>query len=115
MRSPVTSRILPRAAAIVLLGTLLCPVTAFAQNAVEDCIEQGYRPGTIGFYQCLQSAAAGQESTGPEVPDTGDAGSNVNGNPDEAGTDYSGASMEGATAPDPNILKQLNAGHPPKQ
>lgn len=115
MRSPVTYRILPRAAAMVLLGTLLCPATALAQNPVEDCVEQGYRPGTIGFYQCLQSAAANQESSGPEVPDTGEAGSILNGNPDDAVTDYSGSSMEGATTPDPNILKQLNSGHPPKQ
>jgi len=102
------------AAAAATLTVLLGPTAALAQNAIEDCMQQGYRPGTTGFYQCLQNATANQRSGEQESPDTGEAGSILGGSPDNAVTDYSGgSSMEGATTPDPEILKQLNTGSRP--
>jgi hypothetical protein len=110
----VTSHPFRRAAAVAALAVLLGSTGALAQNAIEDCMQQGYRPGTAGFYQCLQSATANQRGNEPESPDTGEAGSILGGSPDNAVTDFSsGSSMEGATTPDPEILKQLNTGSQP--
>jgi hypothetical protein len=114
MRSPVTIHIFRRAMAIVALGVFLPTAAAFADDAVEDCMQQGYRPGTPGFFQCLQAALANQRASQGESLDLGEGGSTSHGNPDNAVTDYSGSSMDGATAPDPNILKQLNSGTKPK-
>ena len=114
MRSSVKSHPIRCAAAVFSFAVLLAPSTAFAQNAFEDCVQQGFRPGTAGFYQCLQGGGASQQGGEPESPDTGEAGSILGGNPDNAVTDYSGgSSMDGATTPDPEILKPLNPGRRP--
>lgn len=89
---------------------------ALAQSVGQACIQQGHKPGTAGFYYCLQegsgarSAGGGEPQGGePQGADTGEAGSILGGTPDNAVTDYTGSTMSGATSPDPNILKQLNA------
>lgn len=115
MCSLVTIRIFRHLMTAALLAVLLGAPAALAQNAVEDCMEQGYRPGTAGFFQCLQSAEAARRQSEVESPATGEAGSILNGSPDNAVTDYSGSSMEGATTPDPDILKQLNSGTKPNR
>ena len=86
---------------------------AFAQSVGQACIQQGHKPGTAGFYHCLQEGSGGGEAAGsgvePQGADTGEAGSILGGSPDNAVTDYTGSTMSGATSPDPNILKQLNS------
>jgi len=106
--------------ALALLAAVAAPRLAYAQTAgMQDCIQQGYKPGTAGFYHCLQestasSGGAGIPGTGVDNgPATGDVGSILKGQPQDAVTDYSGSSMEGATSPDPDILKQLNSGAKP--
>lgn len=104
-------------ALVLSLATLVVSVAtvpARAQSAVQECIQQGFKPGTAGFYHCLQGSG-GSESTESPTTESGDPASILSGNPDNAVTDFSGSSMEGATAPDPNILKQLNTGRPAGQ
>jgi len=115
MRTPVTIRIFRRALAVATLGVFLPAAAAFAEDAVENCMQQGYRPGTPGFFQCLQAALANKRASEGENLDIGATGSTSPGNPDNAITDYSGSSMEGATSPDPDILKQLNSGSRPNR
>ena len=106
----LTSLFLSLAALVVSVS--IAP--AWAQSVVQDCIQQGFKPGTAGFYHCLQQSG-GSESTESSPAEPGDPASILSGNPDNAVTDFSGSSMEGATAPDPNILKQLNTGRPAGQ
>ena len=104
-------------ALILTLATLAVSVSTVpvrAQSAGQECIQQGFKPGTAGFYHCLQGSG-GSDSTESPTPESGDPASILSGNPDNAVTDFSGSSMEGATAPDPNILKQLNTGRPAGQ
>jgi hypothetical protein len=115
MRLPLTIHNFRLAMAVAALGAFLPAAAAFAQDAVEDCMQQGYRPGTPGFFQCLQAAVANKRASEGESPDTGEAGSTPHGNPDNTVTDYSGSSMDGATSPDPDILKQLNSGSRPNR
>jgi hypothetical protein len=96
---------------LTALAAMAGTAPAHAQSVMQDCIQQGFKPGTAGFYHCLQ------ESTGAENPDSqnsgaGDPASILSGDPDNAVTDFSGSTMDGATSPDPNILKQLNTGKP---
>lgn len=83
---------------------------AYAQSAGQACIQQGHKPGTAGFYRCLQEAGGGEAGSGGESQsgETGEAESILGGSPENAVTDYIGSTMSGATSPDPDILKQLN-------
>ena len=96
-------------AALLLLAVWLGPTAAFAQGALEECLQRGFRPGTVGFYQCLQGG--GGEGSEPQSSESTEQEAVSGGDPENAATDLSGSSMEGATAPDPDILKQLNGGN----
>ena len=100
--------------ATFFLSAVVCAQPALAQSTGDDCVRQGFKPGTAAFYRCLQDSAASESSNNAEGqgPDTGEAGSILRGSPDGAITDYSGSTMSGATTPDPNILKQLNSSKP---
>jgi hypothetical protein len=103
-------RIVRPAATLPLLGLLLFgPATAAAQNTGQNCVDQGFKPGTAGFYNCLQSA--GESDSGlPQPSGDSDSDSGSQTDPDNAVTDFTGSTMDGATAPDPDLLKQLNGG-----
>jgi hypothetical protein len=88
---------------------------ALAQSAGQACIQQGHKPGTAGFYRCLQEVGGSEGGgEGGGEGQSGEAESILGGSPDNAVTDYTGSTMSGATSPDPNILKQLNAPRSPK-
>lgn len=114
MRSPTTASLLRRAAIVLTLTIAASPTAVHAEGAAEHCLAQGYRPGTAGYFHCIETTESAQ-SSGLDVSGNGDAGSILRGTPDNAVTDYSGSSMEGATKPDPNILKQFNPGATPRQ
>lgn len=97
---------------VALLGPTV-PLPALAQDAMQNCIQKGFKPGSSGFYRCLQQSGGADRSTTDTKPDSGDPGSILSGSADNAVTDYSGSSMEGASAPDPDLLKQLNSGSTP--
>jgi hypothetical protein len=85
---------------------------ALAQSTAQACIQQGYKPGTAGFYHCLSegSSNSGSGSLGEaQSSEPGEPESILGGSPENAVTDYTGSTMSGATSPDPDILKQLNA------
>lgn len=104
--------------ALLATVTLLAVVTgagpAHAQSVMEQCIQQGFKPGTAGFYRCLQETSGSDGENTQDIP-SGDAGSILNGDPQDAVSDYSGSTMDGATAPDPSILKQFNPGGDPNR
>jgi len=102
------------AAVLMSFVALVAPSSAIAQSAVQECIQQGFKPGTAGFYHCLQGNTGGEGGDSQDAG-SGEAASILSGDPDNAVTDYSGSTMDGATAPDPNILKQLNPGGAPGQ
>ena len=85
-----------------------------AQSMMEQCIQQGFKPGTAGFYRCLQETSGSDGENTQDIP-SGDAGSILSGDPQDAVSDYSGSTMDGATAPDPSILKQFNPGGDPNR
>lgn len=91
------------------LASMLSAV-AVAQDAGHACVQQGHRPGSAGFYRCLQEAGGSEASAGGEQQSgaPGEAESILSGSPENAVTDYTGSTMSGATSPDPDILKQLN-------
>lgn len=97
--------------ALALLAMLAGAGPALAQSVMEQCIQKGFKPGTSGFYHCIQETSGSPESD-QDTP-SGDAESILKGNPQDAVSDYSGSTMDGATAPDPNILKQFNPGGGP--
>lgn len=90
------------------------PAPAFAQRAPDECIQQGHKPGTPGFYHCLQENASrgGNEGGLVDTP-KGDAGSILKGDPQDAVSDYAGSTMDGATKPDPDVLKNFTPGRGP--
>jgi hypothetical protein len=83
---------------------------ALAQTGANACIQQGHKPGTAGFYHCLQETSSSRSGGSGEAQngETGEAESILGGSADNAVTDYTGSTMSGATSPDPNILKQLD-------
>jgi hypothetical protein len=86
---------------------------AQAQSVMDQCIQNGFKPGTSGFYRCLQEeSGSGDDSDLGSKEQSGEAGSILTGDPQNAVTDYSGSSMDGASAPDRNILKNFNPGGP---
>ena len=97
---------------LALLGPTV-PLPTLAQDAMQSCIQKGFKPGSSGFYRCLQQSGGADRSAVDTKPDPGDPGSILGGSTDNAVTDYSGSSMEGANAPDPELLKQLNSGSTP--
>jgi len=104
--------------ALLTTVTLLAVVTgtgpAHAQSVMEQCIQRGFKPGTAGFYRCLQETSGSDRENIKDTPN-GDAGSILSGEPQDAVSDYSGSTMDGATAPDPSILKQFNPGGDPNR
>lgn len=109
--------VLRRVAPVLVVGLLglAVPPPAFAQDAMQSCIQKGFKPGSSGFYRCLQQSGGSERPTTEKKQESGDAGSILGGSTDNAVTDYSGSSMEGASAPDPDLLKQLNSGSTPKR
>ena len=100
--------------ATFFLSAALSAQPILAQSTGDDCVRQGFKPGTAAFYRCLQDSGASESGNNAKSqgPDTGEAGSILRGSPEGAITDYSGSTMSGATTPDPNILKQLNSSKP---
>lgn len=96
----------------VLLYALASAGPAQAQSVMEQCIQRGFKPGTSGFYRCLQDVSGGSGGQGQKDAN-GDAGSILGGDPQDAVSDFTGSSMDGATAPDPNVLKNFNPGSGP--
>lgn len=97
-------------ALLTLSVTMTASGLALAQSAGHACIQQGHKPGTAGFYHCLQEAGSNQAgSSESQSGEAGEAESILSGSPENAVTDYTGSTMSGATSPDPDILKQLNS------
>ena len=95
-----------------LVVAMAVPGFALAQSTAQACIQQGHKPGTAGFYHCLSEGggSSGSGSLGEaQSSEPGEPESILGGTPENAVTDYTGSTMSGATSPDPNILKQLNA------
>lgn len=88
------------------------PSPSMAQSSPDQCIQQGHKPGTAGFYHCLQegSSDSGSESSLVDTKN-GDAGSILKGDPQDAVSDYAGSTMDGATKPDPDVLKNFTPGN----
>jgi hypothetical protein len=91
------------------------PAPSLAQSAPDKCIQQGHKPGSAGFYHCLQENAADDTNESGLETKSGEAESILGGNPQDAASDYAGSSMDGATKPDPNILKNFTPGQTPGQ
>lgn len=97
--------------AIATASIVICTsASTRAQSVPQQCIEQGHKPGTAGFYRCLQETPADSGSKSALGSKNGDAESILRGNPQDAVSDYAGSSMDGATKPDPNILKNFDPG-----
>jgi hypothetical protein len=97
--------------AVLSLGVAMTvPGFALAQSTAQACIQQGHKPGTAGFYHCLEGGGnSGSGSLGEaQSSEPGEPESILGGSPENAVTDYTGSTMSGATSPDPDILKQLN-------
>jgi len=101
--------------ATAIASAISCaPAPSMAQSTPDSCIQQGHKPGTAGFYHCLQegSSASSNESSLVDTKN-GDAGSIPKGDPQDAVSDYAGSTMDGATKPDPDVLKNFNPGRGP--
>lgn len=97
--------------AIAIASIVLCAsASAQAQSAPDKCIQQGHKPGTAGFYRCLQETQSDSGKGSALGSQNGDAESILRGKPEDAASDFSGSSMDGATKPDPNILKNFDPG-----
>lgn len=100
--------------AIATASIALCAsASSQAQSAPDQCIQQGHKPGTAGFYRCLQETQSDSGTESVLGSQNGDAESILRGNAQDAVSDYTGSSMDGATKPDPNILKNFDPGGRP--
>ena len=97
--------ILPLAAFGIIGIAVASPATA--QKGYQTCINQGHKPGSNGFYRCLESARTSGADSSAKQGTSGSAGLINSGNSEDAVTGYSGGPIEGASNPDPDLLKQL--------
>lgn len=107
-----------RRVAPFLVAAFLAPasaIPALAQDAMQSCIQQGFKPGSSGFYRCLQKSGGSAQSETTQKSESGETGSKRNGSSDNTVPDFSGSTMDGASSPDPDILKQLNSGASPSR
>ena len=93
--------------AAVGITALVFTMPAAAQEGYQKCISQGHKPGSNGFYRCLQSVRGSATDASTKKGSTGSAGSIISGNSDDAVSGYTGGPIEGASDPDPDLLKQL--------
>ncbi len=101
----LTHAIMPFAALGMVASGFAAP--AASQQNSQVCINQGHKPGSNGFFRCLQSLQdSGTDSSAKEGL-SGTAGSAASSSSDGVLTGYSGGPIEGATDPDPDLLKQL--------
>ncbi len=100
-----THAIIPLAAFGITALAITPP--AAAQEGYQTCISQGHKPGSNGFYRCLQSVRGSTSGTTTKKESSGSAGSIISGNSDDAVSGYTGGPIEGASDPDPDLLKQL--------
>lgn len=100
-----THAIMPFAAVGITALILMAP--AAAQEGYQTCINQGHKPGSNGFYRCLQSVRSSAADSTTKKKDSGSAGSIISGSSDDALSGYTGGPIEGASDPDPDLLKQL--------
>ena len=89
---------------------------AVAQQSSPDfCIGLGHKPGSANYYRCIE-AHQNVQPQGLDSLTKGSAGkkdeaeSLLTGTPEGALGDSPGITTEGATSPDPNLLKQLEQG-----
>lgn len=93
--------------AVFGVAALAITTPAASQEGYQTCINQGHKPGSNGFYRCLQSIRASAADSTTKKESSGSAGSIISGNSDDAVSGYSGGPIEGALDPDPDLLKQL--------
>lgn len=86
---------------------LVFTTPAATQQGYQTCISQGHKPGSNGFYRCLQSIRGSATDSSVKKGTSGSAGSIISGNSDDAVSGYTGGPIEGASNPDPDLLKQL--------
>lgn len=100
-----THAVLPFAAFGITALVLATP--AATQQGYQTCISQGHKPGSNGFYRCLQTLQGSEKDSPAKKGTSGSAGSIISGNSDDAVGGYTGGPIEGASNPDPDLLKQL--------
>lgn len=100
-----THAIMPFAAFGITALAITTP--AATQEGYQTCISQGHKPGSNGFYRCLQSIRASAADSAKKKESSGTAGSIISGDSDDALSGYTGGPIEGASDPDPDLLKQL--------
>lgn len=89
------------------IAALVLATPAAGQEGYQTCISQGHKPGSNGFYRCLQSLRGSGADSSAKKGTSGSAGSIISGDSDDAVTGYTGGPIEGASNPDPDLLKQL--------
>ena len=87
----------------------LAPMPASAQSGSDTCVERGHKPGSAGFYRCLQGLQTGGTSGlgALQNPRKSEAEKVLESAPDNAIGEFTGGAIEGASNPDPDLLKQL--------
>jgi hypothetical protein len=100
-----THAILPFAA--FGITALVHATPAATQQGYQTCISQGHKPGSNGFYRCLQSLRGSGADSSAKKGTAGSADSIISGSSDDAVGGYTGGPIEGASNPDPDLLKQL--------
>ena len=85
------------------------------QSSPEFCIGLGHKPGSANYYRCLEA----HQNVQPQGLDNlskgsggkqGESESQLIRTPEAGVGDSSGVTTEGATSPDPKLLKQLEQG-----
>ena len=102
-------------AAVLLITAAWTPASA-QQSSAEFCIGLGHKPGSANYYRCLEA----HQNVKPQGLDSLTKGSDgkkkdeaenlLTGSPESALGEYPGITTEGATSPDPDLLKQLEQG-----
>ncbi len=105
MLRSLTHAIMPFAA--IGFTALVATTPAAAQEGYQTCISQGHKPGSNGFYRCLQSVRGSATDSSKKKASSGSAGAIISGDSDDAVSGYTGGPIEGASNPDPDLLKQL--------
>ena len=100
--------------AVFLMAVAATAATA-QQSSAEFCIGLGHKPGSANYYRCLEA----HQNVKPQGLDSltkgtegkkDDAESLLTGPPEGALGELPGITTEGATSPDPDLLKQLEQG-----
>ena len=100
--------------AVFLITAASTPASA-QQSSAEFCIGLGHKPGSANYYRCLEAhqnvKPQGLDSLTKGTDKKKDEAQNLlTGSPEGALGEFPGITTEGATSPDPDLLKQLEQG-----